>query len=263
MQYVYYLFVEGENLPFYVGKSFAGSRRLNEHLCRAQKGKTIKDNVIRKAWREGKKVKEVIVATVSTELEAFVIEKALIEHFGRRVDGTGILANITVGGEGVMGIRHSAESKQKMSDAKVGNKINLGRNRPDMVDRFSKPVTVFDENGNILSSYLSQRQAADVLGINYRDINQVLSGRTRSLKRDGKVFQFQYGIHSDPCEPVVYRKRKPTYRIIQLDDSKEISAFDTCKDAAMVLKIPASSIQNCVNGLQKTAGGYQWEKKML
>lgn len=54
--------------------------------------------------------------------EACQIEKELIAFYGRKDLGTGILRNLTDGGEGVIGL--SEESKIKMSEAKRGKKLS-------------------------------------------------------------------------------------------------------------------------------------------
>lgn len=50
-----------------------------------------------------------------TEEEAFKHEIYMIDVFGRKDLGTGILRNLTNGGEGVSGYRHTEEDKKRMS----------------------------------------------------------------------------------------------------------------------------------------------------
>lgn len=213
MFYVYYLMVEGEERPFYVGKSFVGSKRLAEHFSDARKRntKSIKCNYINKAWSEGKSVYEKIVATTDTEKEAFAIEKTLIEYWGRRNTNTGILANLTDGGEGECGKVFSEETRAKMSAAKIGHRINLGRKRPDTVARLSKPVTVFDADGNNLGSYESQKEAAERFEIDKKFINACLRPSRpykSSRSKTGQVLQFRYGIIEGNINAIEYRKHR-------------------------------------------------------
>ena len=51
------------------------------------------------------------------------IEKNLIAFYGRKDLGTGVLRNLTDGGEGVQGHRHTKESKEKMSRASAGRRL--------------------------------------------------------------------------------------------------------------------------------------------
>jgi hypothetical protein len=61
------------------------------------------------------------------ESEAFEWESFYIKHYGRINIGTGILRNLTDGGEGTSGRKASLETRQKMSQAMKGNLRWLGR----------------------------------------------------------------------------------------------------------------------------------------
>jgi hypothetical protein len=55
------------------------------------------------------------------------IEKLLIEKYGRKDLGLGNLVNMTDGGEGVLGLIMSEETRQKLSEASKGNTNFLGK----------------------------------------------------------------------------------------------------------------------------------------
>jgi hypothetical protein len=61
------------------------------------------------------------------ESEAFQWESFYIQHYGRIDNGTGILRNLTNGGEGSSGCKASLETREKISQAAKGNKKWLGR----------------------------------------------------------------------------------------------------------------------------------------
>jgi hypothetical protein len=54
-----------------------------------------------------------------TEQEAFDLEKYCISTYGRMDQGTGILRNLTDGGEGASGARRSEETRKKISEARA------------------------------------------------------------------------------------------------------------------------------------------------
>lgn len=62
----------------------------------------------------------IILESNLTESEAFFLEKKLILDFGRKDLGTGILRNMTVGGDGITGLKHSDQTKDKISKANTG-----------------------------------------------------------------------------------------------------------------------------------------------
>lgn len=88
-----------------------------------------------RAFRKGKKSMSipkdksyiVFIQEGLTEQEAFALEKYCIALYGRINSGTGILRNLTDGGEGASGAKRSAETKEKLAAQKRGNKIWLGR----------------------------------------------------------------------------------------------------------------------------------------
>lgn len=57
--------------------------------------------------------------------EACVIEKYLISFYGRRDLKTGILVNLTDGGEGVINLVYTETAREKMSKAKLGKAASL------------------------------------------------------------------------------------------------------------------------------------------
>ena len=67
-----------------------------------------------------------------TEEDAFKHEKYMIAILGRMDLGTGILRNLTEGGEGTSGVVRSEETRKKMSDGQLGEKNhNYGKPRSE------------------------------------------------------------------------------------------------------------------------------------
>lgn len=95
--------------PYYVGKG-CGNRAFNP---RQRRVKPPKDRSYIVFAQEG-----------LTEQEAFDLERYYIALYGRKDLGTGILGNFTDGGEGVSGLKHSQESRNKISQAHKGKKVS-------------------------------------------------------------------------------------------------------------------------------------------
>ena len=138
MQYYTYAYLREDGTPYYIGKGE-------------------KDRIRKKGKKEIKPPKDksriIFLKKNLTEQEAFKHEIYMIDVFGRKDLGTGILRNKTNGGEGSSGLKmsddakrkiqqkrklffenggkhpllgknHSEESKRKMSEVKEGKKLS-------------------------------------------------------------------------------------------------------------------------------------------
>ena len=108
-QFYTYVWLREDGSPWYVGKGF-GNR-----ACQRCKGHWApKDRSLIKLqnWAD--------------EPTALAYEFYQIDFWGRKNIGTGVLHNLTEGGEGTSGCVLSEETKRKMSVARIGNKSRLG-----------------------------------------------------------------------------------------------------------------------------------------
>lgn len=103
--------------PFYIGKGV--DRRAWSHLLpSARKQNCSKMATIKAIRAEGLEPGVKILEENLVEQIAFEREIALIREYGRKVDGTGCLTNLTLGGDGISGYEHSEETKDKMRKPK-------------------------------------------------------------------------------------------------------------------------------------------------
>ena len=75
-----------------------------------------------------KKHPNYIIEIISQELDwktACELETKLISEYKRKIDG-GNLCNITLGGDGAKGLKHSEETKKKLKELSTGNKNCVG-----------------------------------------------------------------------------------------------------------------------------------------
>ncbi len=101
-----YAFLRRDGTPYYIGKGTGNRAFLN----RGRKG----------CKRPKDKSRILFLKKGLTEEEAFRHEKYLIAVFGRKDLGTGILRNLTDGGEGVSNIAEATKKKLKKNGQKGG-----------------------------------------------------------------------------------------------------------------------------------------------
>jgi len=120
-EYYVYLYLREDATPYYVGKG-KDNRAFQKH------GKRLK--------LPSDKSRIVFYAENLTEDEAFALEKELIAKYGRKDNGTGILRNLTDGGDGTSGAIFSDESRAKMSQN------NAMKNNPEVRAKVSAKAKV-------------------------------------------------------------------------------------------------------------------------
>ena len=111
-----YLYLREDGTPYYVGKG-KGNRAYHSpahtiHLPRDSKG-IIRSRIPIQYWE--------------SEEEAFEMERWYIKFYGRKDNGTGILRNLTDGGDGASGHVLSEESCNKIAVRLTGNKNGIGK----------------------------------------------------------------------------------------------------------------------------------------
>ena len=122
--------------------------------------------------------------------------------------------NLTEGGEGIVGYKHSLESKIKMSNDRSGEK------HPNYGKKYVNGISLYqlDLEGNVISKYRSVIEAADVTGIKGPNIS-------RCLSRKGTSGGFIW-IKEEDYEEFVKDKDKLVKKITNKRNHKEVLCFD-------------------------------------
>lgn len=110
MEYYTYAYLREDGTPYYIGKG-KGYRMYDKHNRTSSPPKD--------------KSRIIVLKQNLTEEEAFKHEIYMIAIFGRKDLGTGILRNLTSGGDGCSGLIHTEESIRKMSKANQGRTMSM------------------------------------------------------------------------------------------------------------------------------------------
>ena len=102
MFYVY-AYLREDQTPYYIGKGKGNRAWEKNHGVNLPEESRI-----------------ILIENNLSQQEAFELEIKLIQQYGRKDLGTGILRNRTNGGEGTAGLKQTAEHKQKISNALKG-----------------------------------------------------------------------------------------------------------------------------------------------
>lgn len=123
--YIYFHINPIKNEIFYVGKGY------NNRAFFLHNRNNFWKNYVKKY---GKPIIIIVKKDIS-EKYAFALEKVYIKLIGRRDLGLGPLVNLTDGGEGPSGYKHSEEIINKLSKNSKGNINMLGKNHTDNTKR--------------------------------------------------------------------------------------------------------------------------------
>lgn len=122
--YVYILF-DWLGVPRYVGKGKGGTKRENIHEQSSDASNWLKNEFIEQTWIMLEEIPKIIIKDEISEKEAFKLEAFLIKIIGRLDIKTGPLTNMTNGGEGASGYRHTIKTLKKISATHLGRKRTL------------------------------------------------------------------------------------------------------------------------------------------
>jgi hypothetical protein len=130
MQYYVYVYIrESDGTPYYIGKGM-GKRAYQKHT-----GMRVPND----------KSRIILLEKNLTELGAFALERRLIRWWGRKDLGTGILYNMTDGGDGASGIIRSSETRQKIREARKGKPHSEQQKQKMREAKFGKKRKPFTE----------------------------------------------------------------------------------------------------------------------
>lgn len=147
-----------------------------------------------KFWKVVEKKHGFIVEIFMDNLQewyALELERELICQYGRRNNGTGVLTNITDGGEGVAGLEHTLENKLKASLR------SSGMNNPQADQKEYHFINIYTEEVFIgtrvaISQYIGKSVTDLFNSRTYSIHGWKLAGTRERCKHDTTVYTFKH-----------------------------------------------------------------------
>jgi hypothetical protein len=189
MAYLYRHIRLDKNEPFYIG---IGSDNDYKRAYKKQ-GRSFRWKDI--AYKVQYEV-EILLDGLTWE-QACEKEIEFISLYGRADLNKGTLVNMTEGGEGTYGFKHTEHNVQKLKNRLKGNQYNLGTKYSDNTKKYLSNIRIGKPQINIRKPifcinnkiiYDSVSIAANQLNLKQGDISNVLTNRQKSTK--GFIFEY-------------------------------------------------------------------------
>lgn len=176
-----------------------------------------------------------------TEDVAFLRERELVAQYGKKIDRTGILCNLSSGGEGATG-SWSDVRRTQLSEKLKGTMGNLKVQR--------KSVRQYTLDGEYVATFASVRGASAATSANASYITQCCKGKR--VSSGGFLWAYK-----DAPVPVYTKKYHRAVEQRSLTGDL-IATYSSLTAAQNATGIELHNISECCRGKSKTAGGFVW-----
>ena len=234
--YVYKHIRLDTNEIFYIGIGSKDSRDIKNGTYTRAFQKTLRNifwnRIVKKTNYKVKIIKDNL-----TIKQAKKEEIRLVKLYGKRVNG-GTLCNITDGGEGILGYKHTEKTK----------------------DIFRKRVLQYDLCGNFIKEWKGIKIAESYYNINHGDINSTCV--KRQLSAGGYMWRYKKG-NNIPIKIQKYKNPNAT-SVIQLTmKGKFIKEWISISEVNKKLGLSIAHISNVCRKVPKrhSVGGFKWKFK--
>ena len=252
MHYLYRHIRLDTDQPFYIGIGTMANKEFR--TIKSNYSRAYSDYKRNKHWSNivNKTPYEIEILIESDDYE-FIKEKEIefISLYGRIDLRTGILVNMTDGGDGAIGCICSKESSIKKS---INSKKSLlgrkGKNHPA-----AKLIYQYDLKGNFIKEWSS------IIDTGFSCLKPKSSSQNGNyFFARGYLWSHSFNLNVDEYKKFDYITHKKEIEMFDLNNNK-LNTFNSVKEAALYLnKLSAKGdISKAANGKRKSALGYFWK----
>ena len=240
-KYYTYVLIDPRNCqPFYVGKGT--NRRMYDHW-KHRRAKRVSNRLLKQTLceLETHNLRPIYVKVIDgvSEQDAFVKEMELILEYGRMDLGTGILCNLTCGGDGF------GERSVEWREHKRHTELEKNKGRP---------VSQYTMDGAYVTTYPSSKRAAETV----KEANR--SYITQCCKRKRKTsggFMWVYEGDPAPVYTHEYHKAVNQYTL----DGIFVRSYVSLTEAANSVGTTSRYLSKVCSGEVKSYAGYLWKRQ--
>lgn len=219
--YVYFILDPRTSQPFYVGKGNGSRMMYHETATRGDYKDANKPHHdrIREILQEGLSPVYLKVVDAVDETTALNREREIIELYGRECISTGILLNISAGG-------------------------NASGGRRDKI------VCQHDLDGNPIAEFITAKEASAETGANASYISQVCQGKRISAGG------FLWAYKGNSPRPNVRERQRAVEQFTK--EGVSLGTFASLRLAEDATGVPLRNISDCCRRPGSSAGGFKW-----